>query len=205
MASPPEARVDLHVHSHHSNRPSEWILKKIGSPECYTKPRDLYRIAKARGMTFVTVTDHNVIDGGLEIAHLPDVFLSEEVDVSFPEDGCRIHVVTLGITEAQHAEIQRLRRNVYDLTAYLQAEGIAHFVAHPLYNQNGRLTVETFEKMLVLFPAFEVRNGARNRLLNDLTEKIITGIGGDEIARLAEKHAIAPAGEYPFRRGVVGG
>lgn len=205
MASPPEARVDLHVHSHHSNRPSEWILKKIGSPECYTKPRDLYRIAKARGMTFVTVTDHNVIDGGLEIAHHHDVFLSEEVDVAFPEDGCKIHVVTLGITEAQHAEIQRLRRNVYDLTAYLQAEGIAHFVAHPLYNQNGRLTVETFEKMLVLFPAFEVRNGARNRLLNDLTERIITGIGGGEIARLADKHGIAPAGEYPFRRGVVGG
>ena len=61
-------RVDLHVHSKHSKRPSAWVLKKIGCPESFTEPLHLYRIAKNRGMTHVTISDHNSIDGALDIA-----------------------------------------------------------------------------------------------------------------------------------------
>ena len=65
-------RIDLHVHSKHSERPSEWILKKINCPESFAEPLQIYNIAKSRGMTHVTITDHNSIAGALEIAHLPD-------------------------------------------------------------------------------------------------------------------------------------
>ncbi|MCS1407049.1 MAG: hypothetical protein M2R45_00205 [Verrucomicrobia subdivision 3 bacterium] len=27
--------ADLHVHSNYSNHPSEWLLRRIGSAECY--------------------------------------------------------------------------------------------------------------------------------------------------------------------------
>ncbi len=69
-------KADLHVHSKFSKRPTEWILQKIGCPESYTEPAYLYKIAKLRGMSLVTITDHNTIDGCLEIAHLPDTFIS---------------------------------------------------------------------------------------------------------------------------------
>ena len=92
-------RIDLHVHSKHSKRPSQWILKKIDCPESFTEPLRLYEIAKKQGMTHVTITDHNSIGGALEIAHLPGTFISEEVTSYFPEDGCKLHVLALDITE----------------------------------------------------------------------------------------------------------
>ena len=68
-------KIDLHVHSKHSTRPSQWFLQKLGCPESFTEPRRLYDIAKARGMDMVTIADHNTINGALEIAHLPDAFM----------------------------------------------------------------------------------------------------------------------------------
>jgi len=38
-------KADLHVHSMHSKRPSEWLLRKIGCAESYTDPIALYRLA----------------------------------------------------------------------------------------------------------------------------------------------------------------
>jgi hypothetical protein len=32
------AAADLHVHSRHSDRPTEWLLQRLGAPECYTDP-----------------------------------------------------------------------------------------------------------------------------------------------------------------------
>jgi hypothetical protein len=56
-----------------------WILQKIGCPESFTEPLQVYSIAKSRAMDLVTITDHNSIDGALQIAHLPDTFISEEL------------------------------------------------------------------------------------------------------------------------------
>ena len=66
-------KIDLHVHSRYSTRPSQWVLQKLGCQECYTQPQTLYRIAQKRGMSWVTITDHNTIHGCLEIAALPHV------------------------------------------------------------------------------------------------------------------------------------
>ena len=59
--------------------PSQWILQKIGAPESFSQPEALYRLALKMGMNAFTLTDHNTINGVLEVAHLPGVFISEEV------------------------------------------------------------------------------------------------------------------------------
>ena len=88
-------KIDLHVHSKYSRRPSQWVLQKLGCHECYTEPLRLYEIARQRGMNWVTITDHNTINGCLDIVHLPHTFISEEITAYFPEDQCKIHVLDL--------------------------------------------------------------------------------------------------------------
>ena len=90
-------KIDMHVHSKFSKRPSEWILKKLSCPESFTDPARVYNIAKKRGMSLVTITDHNTIEGCLEIADIPDTFISEEVTTYFPDDGCKLHVLSYNI------------------------------------------------------------------------------------------------------------
>ncbi|MBN2705915.1 MAG: hypothetical protein JXR89_05695, partial [Deltaproteobacteria bacterium] len=58
-----------------------------------------------RGPT-VTITDHNTIDGALEIAHLAGVIIGCEFTSRFPDRGAKIHVVALGVNEAQFREGQ---------------------------------------------------------------------------------------------------
>jgi hypothetical protein len=97
-----------------SDRPSDWFLRRIGAPESFVEPLDLYRYAKQRGLDFVTISDHNCIDGALEIAHLPDTFISNEVTTYFPEDGCKVHCLVSGITDRQFEDIQEVRHDIYE-------------------------------------------------------------------------------------------
>jgi len=41
--------------------------------ECYNTPQSVYDTAKRRGMDLVTVTDHDQINGALELAHRPAI------------------------------------------------------------------------------------------------------------------------------------
>jgi glycosyltransferase involved in cell wall biosynthesis len=197
-------KADLHVHSKYSSRPSQWILKKLGCPESFTEPAHIYRRARAAGMDFVTVTDHNVIDGALEIAHLPGAFVSEEVTAHFPEDKCKVHVLVYGITEGQHREIQRIRENVYELSAYLRLENLVHALAHPLFAVNEKLRVEHLEKCLLLFDLFEA-NGCRDALQNRVLEMILGGLDTATMDMLADRHDITPRGARPWVKGMTGG
>lgn len=101
----PHTRIDLHVHSRFSKRASQWVLQKIGCPESFTEPRQVYEIARKKGMDLVTITDHNTISGALEIAHLPGTFVSEEITTYFPDTGCKVHVLAYDITEERHRDI----------------------------------------------------------------------------------------------------
>ena len=199
-----QRKVDLHVHSRFSSRPSQWVLKKLGCPESFTEPAAIYRRARDAGMDFVTITDHNVIDGALEIAHLPGAFVSEEVTAHFPEDKCKVHVLVYDLTEAQHREIQRVRENIYDLAALLRRENLVHALAHPLFAVNDRLRVEHFEKCLLLFDLFEV-NGCRDALQNKVLEDILGGLNATVMARLAGRHDLEPLGAEPWKKGLTGG
>ncbi len=200
----PGFRIDLHVHSRHSTRPSQWVLQRMGCPESFTTPRMVYDIARAKGMDLVTITDHNTIAGALEIAHLPGAFVSEEITTYFPEDRCKLHLLAYNITEAQHAEFQRLRDNVYDLAAYLRAEGIVHVLAHPLFAVNGKLTLDHFERALLLFNTLE-QNGSRDGFQNQALRQIVDSLTPEAMDRLAERHNIAPHGPEPWKKALVAG
>lgn len=199
------SKADLHVHSKYSNRPSEWLLRRIGAPECFAEPEAIYRQALAQGMDFVTITDHNSIAGVLEIAHHPNTFLSAELTTYFPEDRCKIHILAHGMTEAQFGDLNRIRENIYDLQAYLRRENIVHTVAHPLFSVNDRLTLDHVEKLLLLFPRFETLNGTRHREAVGLIQTVLAELTAEDIAAMADKHGIAPAYPEAWRKFCTGG
>ena len=78
------SRADLHCHSTASQVSKLGVQRALGLPECATPPEEVYSLAKRRGMDFVTITDHDTIDGVLEIADRPDVFVSEELTAQLP-------------------------------------------------------------------------------------------------------------------------
>lgn len=79
------AKMDMHVHSSCSEHPSEWFLKRLGTRESYVPPETVYRLCKAAGMDFVTLTDHNSIDGALElrVKHPQDTIVGVESTTYF--------------------------------------------------------------------------------------------------------------------------
>lgn len=200
-------RADLHVHSCHSRHASEWILQRIGAQESYTEVETVYRDAKRRGATFVTLTDHNSIDGALELIarHPQDCFVSTEATTYFPEDGCKVHVLCYGITPDQFQAIQQTRENIYNLRNYLRTKKIACSVAHATFSVNGRLTIEHIEKLILLFDVFEGINGTRGRIGNAIWQESLRHLTPAHIARLTQKHHIEPWGAEPWIKGVTGG
>ncbi|MBM4148600.1 MAG: glycosyltransferase [Lentisphaerae bacterium] len=199
--------VDMHVHSCHSRHPSEWFLQRIGAQESYTDVEEVYRTAKARGMTYVTLTDHNTIDGALELnaRHPHDTFISAEVTAYFPEDGCKVHVLVYGITPGQFDAIQTLREDVRLLRDYLRREGIACSVAHATYSVNDRLTIETTEKLVLLFDVFEGINGGRDDAHNRTWTEALQKMTHARLMRLQQKHGIEPWGPDSWIKGLTGG
>jgi predicted metal-dependent phosphoesterase TrpH len=110
-------RIDFHLHSYASNVTDYYAANAFAIPESHSDPLALYTLLKQRGMTLITLTDHNSIDGALEMLDegLPDVFLSAEMTTTFPEDGCNIHITIANVSPEQFKEADRLRRNVYEM------------------------------------------------------------------------------------------
>ena len=197
-------RVDMHVHSRYSVRPSQWILQKLGCSESYTKPAYIYNKLMNLGMDMVTITDHNQIEGCLEIAHMDGVFVSEEITSYFPDDKCKVHVLAYNITEKQHMEISRLRQNVFDLVSFLNSRDIFHVVAHPLFSINGKLTYDNFEKLILLFKNFEC-NGSRDETLNSSLQYILNHLCSRDFEYLENKHGFEAVGPVPWKKNFTGG
>jgi len=203
--APGPARADLHVHTRYSDRPSEAWLRAIGAAESYVEPEEVYRRAKARGMTFVTISDHNRIDGALAIAHHGDVFLSSELTVHFPRGGSAFHCLVTGMDEEQFRELDRLRFDVYALRDYLLEQKLFHAVAHPLYRVDDRMTVEEFEQLVLLFNTFEGLNGMHGLRVGEPLVGILRGLTPGLLDKLADAHGIEPVGDDPWRKTFVGG
>lgn len=200
-----QSKADLHVHSKYSDRPSEWFLRRIGAPESFVEPAEIYERCRERGMDYVTITDHNRIDGALEISHLPGTFISAEVTTYFPENGCKIHCLVYDATPEDFEQIQLVRESIYDLRELLDERDILHSVAHPLFQPNGRLTVEQMEKLLVLFNRFEGLNGTDHPRAIRLFDALVRSLTPELLHRLAEKHGLEPRGAEPWRKILSGG
>jgi glycosyltransferase involved in cell wall biosynthesis len=187
-------KVDLHCHSKYSDRPSLWFMQKLGCPESFTEPLALYHVQKRMGMDAVTITDHNVIDGCLEILHLPNTFMGCEYTTYFPQDGCKVHVLVYDFTEAQHVELTELRKNIFEFTRYLRQHRLPHSCAHPLFGPNERLTVDHVEQLALLYKHWEI-NGDQSPVMNAAIEQIVYQMTPLQLEKLENKHGFAA--EYP--------
>jgi predicted metal-dependent phosphoesterase TrpH len=191
-------KADLHCHSVYSTFK---YFRIANTRDSYNRPEEVYRIAKERGMDFVTLTDHDSIDGCLYLLNerpdLTDFFISEEVETWFPDTRQRIHVNVFDINERQHAEIHRLRENIYDLHAYLRQERILASANHMFQNYRMRNSPRQYlEEMLRMFDIFEVKNGAmasqHNRLVEDLMAVVREKRGAVSLVAGSDAHTLAP-------------
>jgi glycosyltransferase involved in cell wall biosynthesis len=199
------SKCDLHIHSRFSARSEEWLFRRFDFPDSYSDPRELHRQLIERGMGFVTITDHDTIDGCLEIRDLPNTFISEQVTTYFPQDPCKIHLLVWGITEKQHQDIVIVRDNIFSLQRYLQGAQIAHAVAHPLYSINGKLEASHLERLILLFKHFEGVNGLRDALLSELAQELFGSLTQKKIEGFAERHNLEPTHREPWKKILVGG
>src|SRR4051794_40012346 len=199
------SRCDLHIHSKFSARSEEWLFRRFDFPDSCTEPIALYEQLRASGMDFVTITDHDSIDGCLAIADRLQTFISEQVTTYFPQDSCKVHLLVWGITEAQHHDISVFRSNIFELQKYFASNSIAHAVAHPLYSVNGKLDASHLERLILLFKHFEGLNGLRDALLSELAQELFTSLTPTKIEELAERHNFEPTHREPWKKILVGG
>ena len=199
------SKCDLHIHSRYSARSEEWLFRRLELPDSYSDPSELHRQLSERGMDYVTITDHDTIEGCLQIVDLPNTFISEQVTTYFPQDPCKVHLLVWGITEAQHNDIVIVRDNIFALQCYLQEAQIAHAVAHPLYSINGKLDASHLERLILLFKHFEGINGLRDALLSDLAQNLFGSLTPEKIDKLAKKHQLAPTHSEPWTKIFIGG
>ena len=160
------SRADLHVHSTASQISKLGVQRSLQIPECATPPLEVYELAKRRGMDFVTITDHDTIDGAVSIDHQPDTFISEELTASFKGERQAVHVLCYGITPDDHDWLQANSGDVEECAAYLHDRDITAALAHPFYAVAAPLTARHRRRLAELFPIWETRNGSRAKELN---------------------------------------
>ena len=171
-------RADLHCHSRFSVFK---YFRRANTRDCYNAPEDVYRIAKERGMSYVTLTDHDSIDGALYLLNkypdLDDFFIGEEVETYFPETGQRIHIGVWGLNEAQHREIQRLRPNIRELVPYMKSERLIFGINHLFQNYRMKnVAARYIAELLEMFSIFEVLNGAMASFHNRMVHQLVTTV-----------------------------
>ena len=172
----PLARADLHLHT---NASIFKYFRAANSRDSYNDPDETYRLAKARGMDFVTFTDHDTVDGCLKFRDrhpdYADFFVSAEIETFFPKTGHRIHVNVFDLTLAQWQVINSRARNIFDLVEYLRAENLLYSANHLFQSYRMRQAPEDFfTTMLELFDVFEVKNGSMAYQHNALVEDLLT-------------------------------
>jgi predicted metal-dependent phosphoesterase TrpH len=190
-------RADLHLHT----RFSEWKHLRIIKPsDSYNEPFDVYRRCKEIGMDFVAITDHDTINGALDLLAKhpelePEIIVGEEVETWFPDTGQWVHVNVFDIDEATHRDLQRLSRNIYELVAYLRARGLFHVLNHPFQSYRlQRSALGYVSEILALFDHFEVGNGTlssrHNKAVAEMLEYAAAlytlkhGVGGSDAHNL---------------------
>ena len=174
-------------------------------PESFSSPNEVYEQAKRRGMRFVTVTDHDSLDGVAALAERADVFTGEELTCWFPEDRCKMHILVWGITPQQHIDLQSIAGDIYQVAAYLETHQVAHSVAHPVYRQNDILERWHLERLVLLFKGFEILNGAHSALHRESLEPFVNELTPHRIDELVRNHRLPARWPEPWVKSRTGG
>jgi predicted metal-dependent phosphoesterase TrpH len=181
-------RCDLHIHSIASGMCDTPVFNRI-CRESYNQPEEVYSRVKQLGMTMVTLTDHDSIDSGEVLRKYPDFFLSEEATVQMP-GGTQMHLGVYGITERDHVEIQRRRKDFISLMMYLTEKKLFFSANHVFSGLTGRRLDEDFCWFASYVPAFESRNGEMWPKANESATRLASrrgkiAIGGSDSHTMA--------------------
>jgi predicted metal-dependent phosphoesterase TrpH len=156
----------MHCHSVASRLTKPEVRKGLFFGECATEPEAIYELAKRRGMDFVTITDHDTIDGAMRLADRPDFFVSVELTARLKSEPREVHVLCFGIDPDDHARLQERAGDVEACAQYLHGRGIVAALAHPFWEVEEPLTLRHRRRLAQLFPVWEVRSGYFGSALN---------------------------------------
>ncbi len=199
-------KADIHCHSLYSDQPIHWLFRKLGAKESYTPVEELYQRLKAMGMDFVTITDHNRIDGALELAQrYPDCFVSCEFTVNFYREPAAIHLCAYDISEEQFRMGLKLREDIREFAEYFREQQVLVSVPHPLHCNRGKLGLNHLEQVLLLFDYFEEINGLQMDVANRMQTELLDSLTPELIEALQKKHNLDPCSQEAWRKGRLGG
>lgn len=203
MIGPTLRKVDLHVHTAFS---SFRHLKVLRARDSYNDPLRVYERCREIGCDYVAITDHDTIDGALDLLSRrpdlePSVIIGEEVETFFPETGQWAHVNVLDVDEAIHEDLKRVKGNIYELVPYLRSRNLVHFLNHPFQSYRMQKKPMRFvEDILELFTHVELGNGTlpadQNRAAAGILEHgrrmglTCFGVGG------SDAHGVRPIGTF---------
>ncbi|MFA5888179.1 MAG: PHP domain-containing protein [Candidatus Nanoarchaeia archaeon] len=176
-------KCDIHVHSEGSDGVIGITFTKLcGVKECYSTPEDIYKLAIARGMDYVTITDHNRLDKSVYLVEKIDrkkCFTGCEYTIQCNDTAHKVDVVCLDINEKQHKDLMALRKiGVKEFAAYVKENKIPHTLAHPAWpvEMNPKLTPEIVIGWINLFNVIETINGDIERA-NDIAQRLVKAKG----------------------------
>jgi predicted metal-dependent phosphoesterase TrpH len=149
--------------------------------ESYNDPAAVYETLTGRGMTLVTLTDHDSIDGADSLRRYSNFFVSEEATCRMPS-GTTVHIGIYGITERNHSEIQRRRNDLVSLLVYLTEKRILFSVNHVFSALTGRRAADDFEWWQSYFPAYETLNASMPATVNKKARDLAHAQGKIEVA-----------------------
>ncbi len=153
--------ADLHVHTLHSYD----VI-----PTRQVDPLFLYHEARRRGMTYIVFTDHDTMAAYDQIGWTREGLVpAVEVKILDPRNvGHTIHVNIYTLSRRQYGRIREIAdkaRDITQLTAYLEEEGLPYTFNHPFWHEpeetpNLRAVIEVAR----LFPVLEYNMGRIGRI-----------------------------------------
>ncbi len=167
------SKCDLHIHSRHSARSEEWLFRRFDFPDSYSDPKQLYEQLLKRGMDYVTITDHDSIDGCLRNrASASDTSSGNRSRRIFRRTAASC---TFWFGESQNSNIATSKASA---TTFSICNAIckARKSRMPLRIRSTASTANSsathLEQLILLFKHFEAINGLRDALLSDLTQTL---------------------------------
>lgn len=184
-------RCDMHCHDRYNCNPDGSVMYTgtpftkgtgfgVGFREGYGEPEEIYRIAKARGMDFVTISSHNSIQGAIElIGKYEDAYVSAEYDVKGSPDGHIIHVIVsghefTGEPRRVHKKLLVAAPKGHDYFIKMcQDFGLFYGLAHPAWLASPKLELkpEYFHSWLEAFSHWEINGSVQ--LENKLAKRAL--------------------------------
>jgi predicted metal-dependent phosphoesterase TrpH len=184
-------RCDLHIHSKASGMCNTPLFEHV-CRESYNQPDEVYARCKKLGMSIVTLTDHDSIDAADQLRRHSDFFLSEEATCQMPS-GTEVHIGIYNISERDHTEIQRRRKDFVSLLMFLTEQKLFFSVNHVFSGLTGRRDADDFQWFASYVPAFETRNGQMRAEANHHAAELAKRLGKIAIGG-SDSHTIAGVG-----------